>query len=131
MFVSYMKAPNMCYTLKMSIMSLLLSSYNVFAMESVTTAESFITDSKWNLVISGTKSGDIRFLANRTITSEKPFKLGNKFFKFWEIAEHPINKGVFLLRVQANKSSGWYSFNWNKAESSWVSKNWPKHKITK
>ena len=112
-------------------MVFILSAYNVFAMESIETADDFVIGSQWNLVVRGDGTGDMKFLANHTITSEKPFRLGNKIFRFWEISEHPTKKGIFLLRVQANKASGWYSFTWSKVESAWVSKNWPKHKITK
>ena len=94
-------------------------------------AEDFVNTGNWELIVSGKSAGEVEFSTNHTLPEGKAVKLGNKEHRFWSVNAHPTVEGKFVLRVHSKKSAGWHSFTWNSKKNAWVSKNWPKHQISK
>lgn len=108
-----------------------LISLPVWAMSNEEEGRNMVESMSWSIQVRGEEMGSVKFLSNQTIEGSKFFKLGNKEYKFWQIAKHPFKKGKIILKVQADKNSGWYTFMWKDKQAAWVSSSWPNHKIIK
>ena len=129
MFVGNMKS-NVCRVAVVAHVFVLADSA-MADFKTLKAVDRFVSEGSWQLQSRGKAPAVVKFQKNHTLPDDKAIILGNKKYRFWSVAEHPTEKGKFVLRVHSKKTAGWYSFSWSVGQGAWVSKHWPQVSIKK